>query len=101
MPGRFAGPSLFEIPGLRPYVSAGSDAYRAWKEIDSYPATTTGVLNLPSRKMFQWAMTEAGKAKAKPIPTPAFLNRGGLWRNSICRQFKLWAPHQTIFCRIA
>ncbi|MDX6304323.1 MAG: hypothetical protein QOI77_1292, partial [Blastocatellia bacterium] len=98
---RFAAAFLsLKFPGLRPYVSAGIGRTTALEEIDSYRdnywcAEPLQPQNVPIGD------DEEGKAKAKPIPPPVFLNSSRALAGTQSAAIQALGTAPNYFCRIA
>ncbi len=98
---RFAGAFLsLKFPGLRPYVSAGIGRTTALEEIDSY-RDNYWCAEPPQPQNVPTGDDEAGKAKAKPIPTPAFLNSSRALAGTQSAAIQALGTAPNYFCRIA
>jgi hypothetical protein len=89
-----------KFPGLRPYVSAGTGRITALEEIDSY-RDNYWCAEPPNPQNVPMGDDEEGKAKAKPIPTPAFLNSARALAGTQFAAIKALGTAPNYFCRIA
>jgi hypothetical protein len=98
---RFAAAFLsLKFPGLRPYVSAGIGRTTSLAEIDSY-RDNYWCAEPPQPQNVPMGDDEAGKAKAKPIAPPAFLNSSRALAGTQVAAIKALGTAPNYFCRIA